>query len=789
MSIIINNYSVTGDCSNLGLGAVYFTITGDSPTWTVNEITTSGLLPTSASTTDYYVDNLPPGNYFVEIIDSGIPTPETIILPVYISSGTCISIETEGTNCGITNGSITATTANVYGPIDFYLFDINNNLVNLASGVTNDYVFTNLSADTYYVVANDGGGCTGRSESCIIYTSTSITYGLYVVNDANCVSTAGSGKIFITGLTGNAPFTYLWSNGESTNQIENLTPGSYSVTVTDSLGCSLIQTAIVNNVNPVTFGSFITTPPTCFNNDGEVDVIIVDGTAPYYYSGSNGETVITYSQNYTFTGLSSGNFTVFVQDAGLCSFTQSTTLITPNSFSVTSVNTTNSNCGNNGQVDVIINSGGGLGSFTYSLTNSSGNTISNTTTSTSYSFTNLSSDTYTLTITDGTCTYTTTVTINNVTLFGISTSTTGTTCGLNNGSVQITATTGGTLPYTYSINGLTPSQQTIFNNLTSGNYIATVTDFNGCSQTQNFSISASTGVFFDLSTTQPITGNDGEIDVLIYNGEPPFTYNWSSNVGSQTGLVITGLTAGTYTLEVIDNNGCTYTKSTILNGTNRVSTYQKYTICDTQFENTDIIGKRGIQQMYNEGFYDLTLGDVNCVVNSAKFTATLNVNDVVKNIEFYTSNDITDFPSDVLWVETIVDNLKTFDGIGDVIVDYTTNTIQISNSCGTVGSTCNPQTINTLSDVKVIINLLIDYDISCVSCDGPTTTTTTTCLFNEFEIPLGGPCTFNLYDCDGTIFDTISFVSGGTYTICAASYEQTSICSVGIITNLGPCIP
>ena len=75
MSIIINNYSVTGDCSNLGLGAVYFTITGDSPTWTVNEITTSGLLPTSASTTDYYVDNLPPGNYFVEIIDSGIPTP------------------------------------------------------------------------------------------------------------------------------------------------------------------------------------------------------------------------------------------------------------------------------------------------------------------------------------------------------------------------------------------------------------------------------------------------------------------------------------------------------------------------------------------------------------------------------------------------------------------------------------------------------------------------------------------------------------------------------------------
>jgi hypothetical protein len=93
-----------------------------------------------------------------------------------------------------------------------------------------------------------------------------------------------------------------------------------------------------------------------------------------------------------------------------------------------------------------------------------------------------------------------------------------------------------------------------------------------------------------------------------------------------------------------------------------------------------------------------------------------------------------------------------------------------------------------LSDVKVIINLLIDYDISCVSCDGPTTTTTTTCLFNEFEIQLGSPCTFYLYDCDGTIFDTISFVSGGTYTICAASYGH-DICAVSLPIILGPCNP
>ena len=73
MSIIINNYSVTGDCSNLGVGAVYFNITGDSPTWTVSEITTSGLLPTSASTTDYYVDNLPQVITLLKLLILGYP--------------------------------------------------------------------------------------------------------------------------------------------------------------------------------------------------------------------------------------------------------------------------------------------------------------------------------------------------------------------------------------------------------------------------------------------------------------------------------------------------------------------------------------------------------------------------------------------------------------------------------------------------------------------------------------------------------------------------------------------
>ncbi len=399
MAINIFDYSITGDCSNLGIGEVFFSITGDAPTWTVTEISSSGLLPTSAATTDYYVNNLPAGSYFVEIIDSTIPTPDSLLWPIYISSGTCVSIETTGTTCGNINGSLTATTEHVYGPIDFYLYDINDNLIDSAIGVTNDYVFNGLSPETYYVIADDGGGCTGRSESCIVYNSTPINFGFYVVDNANCVSTSGSGKIYVTGLTGNPPFTYIWSNGETTSYIENLIAGNYSVTVTDNNGCILTQTTQVLDVTPVTFGSFISTPPTCFNCDGEIEVIIANGTAPYYYSGSNGQTIVTFSQSYIFTGLCSGNFTVFVQDSGLCSFTNSTSIITPNSFSIVSVNSTNSTCNNNnGSISIVLNSGVPSGTFTYTLTDSLGGTTSDTTNSVLKTFPNLASDTYILRI-------------------------------------------------------------------------------------------------------------------------------------------------------------------------------------------------------------------------------------------------------------------------------------------------------------------------------------------------------------------------------------------------------
>ena len=716
----VYNYFVSGDCSNNGSGVVSFDITGSTaPPYSVMELTSSGLLPTSASTTSYYFSGLTGGSYSLEITDSCIsPVSSSIIVNFNISTGSCLSISSQtNTTCGNDNGSLTTTFSVDYGNGKVYLYDLINGYYSSGDTILGSYTFESLPAGTYYAVGDDGGGCVGSSETCIVKSSTTFNYGGYIINDAGCTSSVSSGKIFITGQTGNPPYIYDWSNGQTGSTATGLTSGVYSVTVTDSNGCPNSQNFIVENVPPPNIISFTTTPPSCFSNDGEVEVLVEGGTAPYYYSGSNGYVGVSFSNTFIFDGLSSGVLTVVVTDAGLCTDTGTVELITPNAFSIVSISTTNSNCNlNNGIVNVVINAGSPGGTYTYTLINSSGNTISTNTGGVTYTFPPVSSGNYTIEISNGVCTYTGTTIINNTNLYTITANTTGTTCGFNNGTIQILASSGGTLPYTYEITGFPAGPVTTFSNLSPGFYDVTVTDAGGCQQTETIYVTASSPVYFDFFVTQPISGNDGELNTLITGGEPPFTLNWSSNVNGQTGSTVTGLTAGTYSLEVIDDNGCSLTKTINLLGTTLQSSYQTYSVCNSNFQNSGEIGRRGVQQMFNEGFFDLTSGDTNCILSSATFTIDVTVDGINSQSLFYTSTGLDDYPTDNEWTDVIKDTLYGFSGISSVETNIEVNKVIIKSGCLTSGTSCQPTVTTQLDDARVIINLLIDYDIYCVSC-------------------------------------------------------------------------
>jgi hypothetical protein len=233
-------------------------------------------------------------------------------------------------------------------------------------------------------------------------------------------------------------------------------------------------------------------------------------------------------------------------------------------------------------------------------------------------------------------------------------------------------------------------------------------------------------VDFILISENSSCGN-GSISAFITDGEPTFTYQWSPNVNGQTGATVTNLSAGTYTLKVIDDTGCYKQKSITLTGTNSLSTYQVFNVCDNTFENSGIIGKKGALQMLVEGYYDLISGDTNCVLNEAIFEANVIISGVSASTTFYTGTTLTEYPSDQLWANTIKDLILTYSGITNVILDLPNNKITIKTDCDSEIS---------YDDVQVLVNMVIHYDISCVSCG-------VTCGYEDSSCELDGFCDVN----------------------------------------------
>lgn len=713
MSCFLDVYinSISGDCQNTNDGAFELVISGDSPGFTVTWLNPTLPPEYHASSGSILYTNLSSDTYSFFVTDScfsgGVSSG---LINVYISSGTCVDITaSQGTTCGNLNGSLTAQTQNSYGNFLYSLYEINSGVTLSLISANNQQIFNNLKPGTYYVIADDGGGCTGKTQSCIIKSSTTFNFGFYVINSTNCG--VNTGAIYLTGLTGTPPYTYSWSNGSSSSQITGLTSGNYSVQVTDTNGCILNKTAIVKDVPNVKITSFTSINPTCFSGNGEITAFITGGTPPYYFSGSNGHSEVTFANSCVFTGLSSGFFSAMVTDAGLCSDTSSTTIFTDNSFFGVTTTVTNSSCNNNnGTLDVFII--GPSGSYTYSLTDSLGNTSSTTIIGNTNTFVGLSSGTYTLQITNGgPCVYTQSVTISNTIIYSLSTSTTGTTCNNEDGSVTLTITSGGTPPYLYQIGTQSDTSSSLsytFFNLPSGNYTAKVTDANFCQQTSQFTISSSNSINFNLSAISPTIGPTGQIDAFITSGEPPFSWTWSSNVPSgQTGLTITGLSAGTYTLTMTDDNGCVQSRSLTMFGYNLVSSYQVLNLCQDVSGFNGEISKRGPQQMLVEGFFDLTSGDTGCILNSSIYEVVVSGDSTTKTSIFYTGTSLNDFPSDNEYYDALSNTLLQFDGIQTVDIDPLNNEIIIN-------TICNPPV--NLVDLHLTISLKIYYDISCISC-------------------------------------------------------------------------
>ncbi|WP_435661759.1 beta strand repeat-containing protein, partial [Mariniflexile fucanivorans] len=343
----------------------------------------------------------------------------------------------------------------------------------------------------------------------------------------------------------------------------NLNPGTYSTRVETEDGCLYTGTVTIANPPLLAATSAITKPLTC--TDGEITVYPTGGTAPYFYF-VNSTTEFQDVPQIDVTA--SGVYNITVVDSNNCSITTSITVdLTPAPvFNVTKTDILCSGSGNTGSINVNVTNANG-NSLLYSIDN--GVTFVNSPT-----FTGLANGNYEVVVQYTTgpdaCT-SAPQTINIATLpavTGTATLTTPYTC-LTTGTITVSGVSGGTSPYTYSIDGVNFQSGLTFSSLTNGSYTITIRDANNCTfNTAAITVPAlnpPTDLTFSSSaltcptntSTVTITGTTGGVGALQYQIIAPA----GSATAYQSSNTFSGLAPNTYTFQVKDANDCIYNES------------------------------------------------------------------------------------------------------------------------------------------------------------------------------------------------------------------------------------
>jgi gliding motility-associated-like protein len=524
-NVTISNLNISGVATNVSCfggnnGIVDITVSGSNAPFTYNW---GGGIVSQDRT------NVTAGTYTVtasNTVGCSVTATYTVTQP---TSTLTTSATNTAVNCnGGNNGSINLTANGGYSPYSFVW----------SNGASTEDLNA-LVAGSYAVTVTDFNGCTATrtvniTQPTALIASTTQT-------NLNC-NNGINGSITLTVSGAISPYTFAWSNGASTQNIAAIPSGTYIVTVADANGCTATRSATITQPSPIAITATSTNPSCNGNNNGSINITATGGTGTYSYNWGGGIT----TQNRT--GLAIGTYNVTVTDANGCTASVTQTLMQPTTLGVTNT-AVNISCngGNNGTITTTTT--GGTTPYAYNW--GGGITTANRS--------GLTAGTYTLTVTDANgCSATTSNTITQPTTLLLSRTITNANCnGGNNGAIQLTAN-GGVSPYSFNWGGGVTTKDR--NSLGAGTYTVTVTDANNCTATISSTITQPAALTIGFTSSNVVCNglNTGAINSNISGGSTPYTYLWSNGTTTQN---ITGITAGTYSLTVTDNNGCTATNS------------------------------------------------------------------------------------------------------------------------------------------------------------------------------------------------------------------------------------
>ncbi len=472
---------------------------------------------------------------------------------------TATAVHVNVTCPGASDGTITITPPATGGP---FVYTLNPGAI----VHNNNPVYTGLGTGTYTITFTNALGCSGTVPNQVVNAGPAPTATAVHVN-ATCPG-AADGTITVTPPATGGPFVYTLNPGavvQNNNPVfTGLPTGTYTITFTNSLGCSGTVPNQVVNAGPAPTATAVHVNATCPNlSDGTITITPPATGGPFIYTLNPG--AVVQNNNPVFTGLAAGTYTITFTNSLGCSGTVPNQVVNAGAAPTATAVAVNTTCPtlNNGTITITPPATGAP--FVYTL--NPGAVVQNN----NPVFTGLATGTYTITFTN-TAGCNGTVSPNPVVNNGPAPTATAvavnTTCpSLSNGTITVTPpATGGPFIYTLNPGAVVQNNNPVFTGLATGTYTITFTTAAGCNGTVSPNPivnagAAPTATAVIVNTTCPAL-NDGTITITPPATGAPFVYTLNPGaVVQNNNPVFTGLAAATYTITFTTAAGCNGTVS------------------------------------------------------------------------------------------------------------------------------------------------------------------------------------------------------------------------------------
>ncbi|SHE51532.1 gliding motility-associated C-terminal domain-containing protein [Arenibacter palladensis] len=643
-----------------------------------------------------------PGTYTVTVRDAnGCTVTDTIaILPPLGAA----AVATTQPSCPVDDGVITITASGGAGAGNYEYDLLNSSGISVVGAPQASNVFNGLAPGNYTAMVYDTSGSNCNAQVPVsLETPTPVVF-TYTKEDVSCNGGAdGSIQVILDASNDNPPYTFTINDGtnppttQNGNLFTGLAAGTYDITVTSDRGCFTTQSVTIDEPTPVDVSATSTSFACNANNKASQAVITAvgtGGTAPYTYS-ING---VNFFSSNTFNITDNGfdrTITVTVKDDNGCTDVTIVNIPALNKFTATLAQNAAISCAGPEQVTITVNDNGNAANvYTYQLlpVGNTNATLTGNPTYNSATFNLTAVGSYTFRVTDtttGCYVDTATYTIAPYDLIKVSaTAITPVTCfGDNNGALQINVS-GYSGPYNYTVytsagvaTAITGSANTSTNpltitGLTGGNYYVRVTETNAplCSEASNtvkiISPDRALTAIVDPIANVTCSNDQGEIIVDPSGGYGPYdivlTNTTTSQVYNATDvnvMVFNRLSAGNYTVQITDSNGC------ILNDTETLVQPSPITADITPISTTlDCYGDSdgaltAINMAGGEGIYQYQLNVYDSSGSNIVYTSGGQVSPIFNNLKsgIYTITVSDGWGCDVETVQaTIIDPTEVY---------------------------------------------------------------------------------------------------------------------------------